>query len=137
MSLKFVLAKYKHGQLDKDALGSGKGLIQSIFNDYGFQASADFIDNLQNIVTDYMKLSSYSVGISDLIANNETNQKIANTILNKKKVVADLINETHIGAFENNTGKSNELEFETRVNAQLTQALNEAGKDWKEEFVKG
>ena len=121
--------KYKHGQLDKDALGSGsKGLIQSIFNDYGFQASADFIDNLQNIVTDYMKLSSYSVGISDLIANNETNQKIANTILNKKKVVADLINETHIGAFENNTGKSNELEFETRVNAQLTQALNEAGK---------
>jgi len=126
--IKIRTGKYKHGQLDKDALGSGKGLIQSVFNDYGFQASADFIDNLQNIVTDYMKLSSYSVGISDLIANDETNQKIANTILNKKKVVADLINETHIGAFENNTGKSNELEFETRVNAQLTQALNEAGK---------
>ena len=120
---------YKHGQLDKDALGSGsKGLIQSIFNDYGFQASADFIDNLQNIVNDYMKSSSYSVGISDLIANDETNKKIADTILTKKKVVADLINETHIGAFENNTGKSNELEFETRVNAQLTAALNEAGK---------
>ena len=126
--VKIRAGKYEHGQLDKDALGSGKGLIQSVFNDYGFQASADFIDNLQNIVTDYMKLSSYSVGISDLIANDETNQKIANTILNKKKVVADLINETHIGAFENNTGKSNELEFETRVNAQLTQALNEAGK---------
>ena len=46
-----------------------------------YQASADFIDNLQNIVTDYMKLSSYSVGISDLIANDETNQKIASTIL--------------------------------------------------------
>ncbi len=120
---------YKHGQLDKDALGSGsKGLIQSIFNDFGFQASADFIDNLQNIVNDYMKSSSYSVGISDLIANDETNKKIADTILTKKKVVADLINETHIGAFENNTGKSNELEFETRVNAQLTAALNEAGK---------
>jgi DNA-directed RNA polymerase II subunit RPB1 len=121
--------KYKSGQLDKDALGSGsKGLIQSIFNDFGFQASADFIDNLQNIVNDYMKLSSYSVGISDLISNNETNKKIADTILAKKKVVADLINETHIGAFENNSGKSNELEFETRVNAQLTAALNEAGK---------
>ena len=121
--------KYKSGQLDKDALGSGsKGLIQSIFNDFGFQASADFIDNLQNIVNDYMKLSSYSVGISDLISNDETNKKIADTILAKKKVVADLINETHIGAFENNSGKSNELEFETRVNAQLTAALNEAGK---------
>ena len=61
--------KYSKGQLDKSALGSGKGLIQNIFNDFVSGAS-DFIDNLQNIVTDYMKLSSYSVGISDLISNN-------------------------------------------------------------------
>ena len=121
--------KFTKGQLDKAALGSGSnGLIQSIFNDFGHKASAKFIDNLQNVVTDYMKQSSYSVGISDLIANNETNGKIADAILKKKKIVADLINETHIGAFENNTGKSNELEFETRVNTLLTAALNEAGK---------
>ena len=119
---------YVKGQLDKAALGAGKGLIQNIFNDYGYQAASDFIDNLQNIVTDYMKLSSYSVGISDLISNNETNKRIADTILSKKKIVADLINDTHIGTFENNTGKTNEMEFETRVNAQLTAALNEAGK---------
>jgi DNA-directed RNA polymerase II subunit RPB1 len=123
-----VAGDFKKGQIDKDVLGSGKGLIQSIYNDYGYQAASDFIDNLQNIVTDYMKLSSYSVGISDLISNVETNKKIADTILSKKRIVTDLINETHIGAFENNTGKSNEIEFETRVNAQLTAALNEAGK---------
>ena len=40
-------------------------------------ASADFIDNLQNIITEYMKTSAYSVGISDLIANKETNEQIA------------------------------------------------------------
>jgi DNA-directed RNA polymerase II subunit RPB1 len=121
--------KFIKGQLDKAALGSGSnGLIQSIFNDFGHKASAKFIDNLQNIVTDYMKQSSYSVGISDLIADAETNKKIADAILKKKIIVADLINETHIGSFENNTGKSNELEFETRVNTQLTAALNEAGK---------
>ena len=120
--------KYSKGQLDKSALGSGKGLIQNIFNDFGYQAASDFIDNLQNIVTDYMKLSSYSVGISDLISNNITNKRIADSIVAKKKIVADLINDTHIGTFENNTGKTNEMEFESRVNAQLTAALNEAGK---------
>ena len=31
--------------------------------------SADFIDNIQNIITEYMKTSAYSVGISDLIAD--------------------------------------------------------------------
>lgn len=120
--------KFSKGQLDKAALGSGKGLIQNIFNDFGYQAASNFIDNLQNIVTDYMKLSSYSVGISDLISNNITNKRIADSIVAKKKIVADLINDTHIGTFENNTGKTNEMEFESRVNAQLTAALNEAGK---------
>jgi DNA-directed RNA polymerase II subunit RPB1 len=119
---------YSKGQLDKSALGSGNGLIQNIFNDFGYQAASDFIDNLQNIVTDYMKLSSYSVGISDLISNNITNKRIADSIVAKKKIVADLINDTHIGTFENNTGKTNEMEFESRVNSQLTAALNDAGK---------
>ena len=49
------------------------------------KASSDFIDNLQNIVTDYMKTSSYSVGISDLIANLETNEKISSAIIKKKQ----------------------------------------------------
>ena len=49
--------EYKRGQLDKGSLGKGsKGLIQSIFNDFSFKDSADFIDNIQSIVTEYMKL---------------------------------------------------------------------------------
>jgi len=132
-----IRGQFKKGQLDKSALGSGsKGLIQSIFNDFGFQASANFIDNLQNIVNEYMKLSSYSVGISDLIANTETNKKIADTILEKKKAVAELINETHIGSFENNTGKSNEIEFETRVNGLLDGAVSQAGKIGRKSLAK-
>ena len=61
-------------QIEKGVLGDGtKGLIQRIFNDYGDMASSDFIDNLQNIVTEFMKYNSYSVGISDLIADHQTN----------------------------------------------------------------
>ena len=75
-----------------------------------------------------MKLSAYSVGILDLIANISTNNKITASISQKKNEVRKLINQTHLGVFENNTGKSNEVEFETKVNAILNQAQEEAGK---------
>ena len=121
--------EYLRGQLDKGALGKGsKGLIQAIFNDFSYKQSADFIDNIQSIVTEYMKLSAYSVGISDLIADNETNKKIIQAVNSKKKDVDSLIDQLHLGVFENSTGKSNEVEFETRVNALLNAAAKDAGK---------
>ena len=121
--------KYLRGQLNKGALGGGsKGMIQSIFNDFGFKAAGSFINNLQNIITDYMKLSAYSVGISDLIADFETNIKITDAITNKKREVQDLIHQTQIGVFQNNTGKTNEIEFETAVNSLLNAATETAGK---------
>ena len=70
-----------------------------------------FIDDFQNIVTDYMKTSSFSVGISDLIGDEQTNQKIISTVNEKKKEVHNLINQLHLGVFENSTGKTNETEF--------------------------
>ena len=121
--------EYLRGQLDKGALGKGsKGLIQAIFNDFSYKQSADFIDNIQSIVTEYMKLSAYSVGISDLIADTDTNKKIIQAVNSKKKDVDNLIDQLHLGVFENSTGKSNEVEFETRVNGLLNAAAKDAGK---------
>ena len=120
--------QYIRGQMDKSAFGGTHGLIQSIFNDFGDQQSAQFIDELQSIITEYMKSSAYSVGISDLIANQETNEAIINAILKKKSDVKDLIHQIQLGIFENNTGKTNQEEFETRVNAILNKAQEEAGK---------
>ena len=120
---------YLRGQIDKGILGSGtKGLIHRICNDFGNMASANFIDDLQNIVTEYMKSSAFSVGISDLISNNKTNQQIVDVITEKKKDVKKLIDQIQIGIFENSSGKTNEEEFETKVNNILNQATSEAGK---------
>jgi len=121
--------KYLRGQIDKDVLGAGtKGLIQRSCNDFGNMAASNFIDDLQNIITEYMKSSSFSVGISDLISDDKTNQEIINVIEKKKQDVKNLIDQTQIGVFENNTGKTNEQEFETQVNNILNQASSEAGK---------
>ena len=55
----------KHGQLDKGVFGkSGKGLIQRIYNDYSCIHSQQFIDDIQAIVTEYMKTTGFSVGLS-------------------------------------------------------------------------
>ena len=117
------------GQIEKGILGdTTRGLLQRIYNDYSSSCSRDFVDDLQNIVTEYMKSYSYSVGISDLIADSDTNNKIVEVINQKKMDVKSLIDETHLGIFENKTGKPNVEEFETQVNNILNKASFEAGK---------
>lgn len=121
--------KYIRGQMDKGVLGAGtKGLLQRVCNDFGNMASAKFIDDLQNIVTEYLKTAGFSVGISDLISDKKTNDEIVEVITKKKTEVKNLIDQVQIGVFENNTGKTNQEEFETQVNNILNQATSESGK---------
>ena len=121
--------KYIRGQMDKSVMGARtKGLLQRVCNDFGNMGSAKFIDDLQNIVTEYMKSAAFSVGISDLISNQKTNDEIIQVITKKKTDVKNLIDQVQIGIFENNTGKTNEEEFETQVNSILNQATSESGK---------
>ena len=120
---------YIRGQMDKSVMGArSKGLLQRVCNDFGNMASAKFIDDLQNIITEYMKSSAFSVGISDLISDQKTNDEIVQVITKKKTDVKNLIDQVQIGIFENNTGKTNEEEFETQVNSILNQATSESGK---------
>jgi DNA-directed RNA polymerase II subunit RPB1 len=128
--IEIINGKYVRGQMDKGILGSGtKGLIHRVCNDYGNMASAEFVDDIQNIVTEYMKQSAFSVGISDLITDDKTNQKIISIISDKKTDVKNLIDQVQIGIFENNSGKSNEEEFETKINNILSKAQSEAGRE--------
>jgi len=121
--------KYIRGQMDKGVLGAGsKGLIHRSCNDFGNMVASNFIDDLQNVITEYMKSSSFSVGISDLISDEKTNSDIIKVITEKKTDVKNLIDQTQIGVFDNNTGKTNQEEFETKVNNILNQASSEAGK---------
>ena len=121
--------KYIRGQIDKSVLGgNSKGIIQRICNDFGNLASSNFIDDLQNIITEYLKSTAFSVGISDLMSNEKTNESITQIITTKKTDVQNIIDQAQIGIFENNTGKTNQSEFEMRINNILNQATSETGK---------
>ena len=129
--------KYVRGQIEKSVLKSGtKGIIHRINNDFGNMQASNFIDDLQNIVTEYMKTSSFSVGISDLIANKKTQDSIVETISAQKKEVQSLIERIQLGTFENNTSNSNRVQFETHVNNILNEAINKTGKIGRDSLSK-
>ena len=125
--VELVNGKFIRGQMDKGILGTN-GLIHRVNNDFGNMAASKFIDDLQNVITEYMKTSGFSVGISDLISTPKTTTAISDIILKKKMEIKDIIDQTHIGAFINNSGKTNEEEVETQINNVLNLASSEAEK---------
>ena len=121
--------KYIRGQIEKSVLGSStKGIIHRAYNDFGNMSACDFIDDLQNVITEYMKSSAFSVGISDLVANRKTQDAIIHEIAKQKQEVQSIIETVHMGTFENNTSLSNNAQFETNVNNVLNKATEQAGK---------
>jgi DNA-directed RNA polymerase II subunit RPB1 len=128
-----IAGKYEQGKMQDSIFKSGSnGILQRIYNYFGPLASADFIDNFQNIITEYMKLSAYSVGISDLIANKTTKDKIKLCIDQKKEEVKNILDEVHMGIFENKTGKSNQDALESKIENTLNAALKDTGTISKE-----
>uniref|UniRef100_A0A6C0J6F1 DNA-directed RNA polymerase n=1 Tax=viral metagenome TaxID=1070528 RepID=A0A6C0J6F1_9ZZZZ len=120
---------YVRGQIEKSVLGStSRGIIHRICNDFGNMRAADFIDDLQNVITEYMKSSSFSVGISDLIADRKTQDSIIHVILTQKEEVQSIIEKVHLGVFENNTSTTNITHFESSINNVLNKATEQAGK---------
>ena len=129
--------KYISGQLEKAMLGaSSRGILHRIYNDFGPFAATDFIDDLQNVITEYMKTSSFSVGISDLVANKVTQDRIIQIITEKKSEVQSELDKLHLGIFENETSNSNMVHFETTVNNILNKATELSGKEGRKSLNK-
>ena len=127
--LEIIDGKYIRGQAEKGVFGSGtKGILNRICNDFGNMACSNYIDDLQQVITEYMKTSAYSVGISDLISNSETTERVLRVIMEKMNDVKDIIDKVHLGILENNSGKSNVQEFEIQVGNVLNNATSETGK---------
>ena len=125
------------GQIEKSVMASTtKGVLHRIFNDFGPMACANFIDDLQNIITEYMKTCSFSVGISDLIANKTTMDSIIQAINKQKIEVQSIIEKIHLGIFENNTANDNMTEFEVQVNRILNKATDESGRIGRDSLSK-
>jgi DNA-directed RNA polymerase II subunit RPB1 len=119
----------KRGIFDKSIFAKpSKGIVHVTYNDYGPQATVNFVDSMQNTVEQFLVYNGFSVGISDLVADKKTNDDIQVAIESKKREVEDMILQVHLDLFDNNTGKTNQEEFESRVLGILNKANDEAGR---------
>ena len=121
--------KYIRGQADKGVFASGtKGILNRICNDFGNMACSNYIDDLQQVITEYMKTSAYSVGVSDLVSDRKTTESVLQVISSKMNEVAELTDKIHLGILENNSGRTNAQEFEIQVGNILNDATSQTGK---------
>ena len=117
------------GIFDKSIFSKpSKGIVHITYNDYGPKDTVDMIDSLQNTVEQFLVYNGFSVGISDLVADQKTKEEIEVKIQKKRKEIEDICLQVHLDLFDNNTGKSNQEEFESRVIGSLNKATEEAGK---------
>ena len=118
----------QQGVVDGDIyMKPSKGIIHVTYNDHGPKDTVDLLDALQNTVEHFLVMNGFSVGISDLIADEKTKEDIDAKIQERKKAVEQLILQVHLDLFDNNTGKTNQQEFEDQVFGILNQATSDAG----------
>jgi DNA-directed RNA polymerase II subunit RPB1 len=118
----------KEGQFDKSVFSkASKGIIHMTFNDYGSKRTVNFIDSMQNTIEQFLVYNGFSVGISDLIADSTTKGEMNVKIQEKKSDVETILLSLHQDLFDNNTGKSNQAEFEDKIFGILNKATELAG----------
>ena len=126
--VKIVQGNIEQGVIDGDIyMKPSKGIIHVTYNDYGAKDTVDLLDALQNTVENFLVLNGFSVGISDLIADDDTKKAIDAKIQERKKQIEQVILQVHLDLFDNNTGKTNQQEFEDQVFGILNQATSDAG----------
>jgi DNA-directed RNA polymerase II subunit RPB1 len=114
------------GVLDGDIFD--KALIHILYNDFSPEMTVDFIDSLQSVVATYLQNSGFSVGLSDLIADEGTLGTIAADMNTLKKEIESLQLQVHMGLFDNASGRTNQEEFEGKVFQTLDKVIGAAGK---------
>jgi intein/homing endonuclease len=118
----------KEGRIDtKVYQDRTKGLIHSIYNEYGPEETRIFFDNTQQLICNWLVLSGFSVGISDLVVDSQTIGVIEENIRKMKVNVYDTIRKVHTGQFHKDSRKSKNDKFEEDVNKILNQTTKDVG----------
>jgi DNA-directed RNA polymerase II subunit RPB1 len=113
------------GKLDNSMLGATKknNLLQYIWDEYGEDATRNFIDNCQRLVNNFNLLNGFTVGIGDAQvtpnAKNEIDLYIAN-VMNKVDV--------DITSIENNPTYMNVETFEGKIFGDINVVRDDVSK---------
>ena len=127
--------KLVKGRLDKGAFSKASdGVIHLIYNEFGPERCGQFINDVQAVVTKFNLYQGFSVGTSDLIADQKTDEFVKKAMQEGKKKVADLISSVHAGEFVNVSGRPAGEELENKIMIALNEIATETSKIAMEEL---
>ena len=133
------------GTLNKKTLGTSQGsLVHIIVNENGIyllmycniyvltlftghKSAEDFLSLSQQVVNYWLEQRGFSVGISDTIADEQTQIDIQNGIEAAKSSVQDLIKQAHTGQLKCKPGMTIKESLEARIGSILDKARDDAG----------
>ena len=117
------------GIVDDDVLNkTGVGVVHTTYNDFGPFAAVNLLDSVQSTIEAYLIMCGFSVGLSDLVADDKTLATMNEIVQKRKKEIDEIVLQVHMDLFDNSTGKSNQDEFESQVFGKLNKAIEELGK---------
>lgn len=128
---KFIIknSQLTSGTLDKTVFhGMSSGLIPVINHDYGSKVVQRFLDNTQRLICRWLLTSGFSVGISDLVIDAQTDMNLKNTIREMKAKAYEQLDEVRRGVIDNNSIFDNENYMEREIIGILNETTNKVGK---------
>lgn len=117
------------GIICKKTVGNTSGgLIHLIWNEVGPDKTIEFLTNCQKLVNNWLLLNGWTVGISDIISDDKTNEDVKQQIqISKENVQKNLI-KAQIGILTRQAGKSMIDFFELEANDNLNKAISKSGE---------
>ena len=116
----------KKGQVAKKRYqGMTYGLIHYVYNELGVDECKALFDNTQRLICDWLIYNGFSVGISDLIINEPTQDKLKEVVKELKVDVYEVIRKLHMNTFENTSIMNNLEHFENLINQRLDKATKD------------
>jgi DNA-directed RNA polymerase II subunit RPB1 len=128
---KFIInnSKLTSGTLDKTVFhGITTGLLPVIYHDYGPFEVRKFLDNTQRLICRWLLTSGFSVGISDLVTDTNTDEQLKNKIREMKTKAYKKLDEIRRGTIDNNSIFNNEEYIEREIIDILNETTSEVGK---------
>lgn len=86
------------GQLTKGQVGNtGGGLVHIIWKEYGSEACKAFLSQSQSVINNWLVMHGFTVGVSDIIARQQTMALIRSTLQKQLKKVQKIVQNSQIG----------------------------------------
>jgi DNA-directed RNA polymerase II subunit RPB1 len=122
--------KHISGTLDKNIFHTmSQGIVPVIYHDYNPFEVRRFLDNLQRLVCRWLLTSGFSVGISDLVVEDTTKDKLKEIIVQMKSKAYEELEKVRNEKMENNSIMNNQDYFEQSMISILNGATNNIEKN--------